>query len=100
MNHATCHVTILPDSHLVYITWAVYSMHARESCVEACGLCFAAVPGFIILFAGIILPESPSSLAERGNINQAKKVFSLRLPVRQACGLSLHWYKNGCGCLR
>ena len=34
----------------------------------------AAVPGFIILIAGIILPESPSSLAEHGHIEKARKV--------------------------
>ena len=34
----------------------------------------AAVPGFIILLAGIVLPESPSSLAEHGKIDEARKV--------------------------
>lgn len=39
----------------------------------------AAVPGFIILIAGIILPESPSSLAEHGHIEKARKVGCLPL---------------------
>ena len=39
----------------------------------------AAVPGFIILVAGIILPESPSSLAEHGHIEKARKVGCMPL---------------------
>lgn len=34
----------------------------------------AAVPGIIILIAGLILPESPSSLAETNNIDEARRV--------------------------
>ncbi|CAK0785840.1 hypothetical protein CVIRNUC_009052 [Coccomyxa viridis] len=38
-------------------------------------LAIAAVPGFIILLAGIILPESPSSLAENGHVEKARRVL-------------------------
>ncbi len=37
----------------------------------------AAGPGIIILLAGLILPESPSSLAENGHIERAKHVRPL-----------------------
>ncbi|CAL5228352.1 g11467 [Coccomyxa viridis] len=38
-------------------------------------LAIAAVPGIIILIAGLILPESPSSLAETNNIDEARRVL-------------------------
>ena len=41
----------------------------------------AAVPGFIILIAGVILPESPSSLAEHGQIDKARKVPGVCHPI-------------------
>ena len=37
----------------------------------------AAGPGIIILLAGLILPESPSSLAENGHIERARHVRPL-----------------------
>ena len=37
----------------------------------------AGVPGLFILFAGLALPESPASLAERGRSEEAKKASYL-----------------------
>ena len=34
----------------------------------------AGAPGIIILFAGIVLPDSPNSLAERGHFEEARRV--------------------------
>lgn len=44
----------------------------------------AGAPGIIILFAGIFLPDSPNSLAERGNVEKAKEV-SLPFPFLGSC---------------
>ena len=41
----------------------------------------AAAPGFIILLAGLILPESPSSLAERGQVEKARHVSAPHFPL-------------------
>ena len=49
-------------------SWAL-----ARSCCECSVLC-AAAPGIIILLAGVILPESPSSLAEQNDIVRARKV--------------------------
>ena len=44
----------------------------------------SAVPGFIVFFGGIIMPESPTSLIERGHYEKAHQVrpslsFTLQL---------------------
>ena len=44
-----------------------------RSCCE-CSVPCAAAPGIIILLAGVILPESPSSLAEQNEAERARKV--------------------------
>ncbi|KAK9817756.1 hypothetical protein WJX72_001683 [[Myrmecia] bisecta] len=35
----------------------------------------AGVPGLIVLFGGIVLPDSPNSLCERGQLDKARKVL-------------------------
>ena len=40
-------------------------------------LALAGAPGIFILLAGVVLPESPNSLAERGKYTQAAQVCSL-----------------------
>ena len=37
-------------------------------------LALAGAPGLFVLFAGCVLPESPSSLAERGRYEKAAQV--------------------------
>ena len=56
----------------------------------------AAVPGLFVLMAGILLPESPNSLAERGHYEKAAQVSALlhdlgqKLFCRPALNLMRH----------
>ena len=44
----------------------------------------AAVPGVVILLAGLLLPDSPASYAERGMLDKAKAARApARMPVLQ-----------------
>ena len=36
----------------------------------------AAAPGFIVILGGLVLPDSPVSLIERGHLEKARKVLS------------------------
>ena len=70
-------------------------------CNEPGVLC-AAVPGVIILIAGIILPESPSSLAENGHIDQARRVrsraFFLSISIWELSHVQYIWMYVWTGC--
>ena len=54
--------------HMVHVACKHFQQALIARCLHAAG------PGFIILLAGLILPESPSSLAERGQVEKARHV--------------------------
>ena len=57
------------------------SCHAGAQFIHPWGwrlsLALAGAPGILILFAGIVLPDSPNSLAERGKYEEALRVGCL-----------------------
>lgn len=64
----------------------------------------AAVPGVVILLAGLLLPDSPASYAERGMLNKAQAVRAPRTinPDPKACMHLLHvrsLNKKGAQCM-